>query len=395
AHKVVKHYKAPTKIAAVLGWRNGVLEGANYVITSFAQGGPAYRGVPYHYEISIPKEFGIYQGIGDTAGIGGVFRLMRTAPEMVAIGKDMEKRCPGAYLINYVNPMSMLTRVLNLACPRIHTLGLCHNIGYSIRDIAEWLKHPHKEFRYVAAGVNHMNWFLRLEYLDGRSAYPDLLRAAEDPTIYKSRAVQFELLKHFGYWTTESSWHCAEYLPYFVPRQADREAVFLRPRETTPEYDKTAPRWSTDSDLIQQLDGRKPLALQRSFEYGAHIIHALETDAVYRMHLNVLNDGMITNLPNGYCVEVPCIADRTGVRPQHVGALPIHLAALCRGLADMQTLASDAFLERDLVKAYLACAIDPATAASSTPARIKECFNRLLKVEGPWLEDYWGTNLHI
>lgn len=392
ARKLVAHYNAPTRISTASAWRDGVLDGAHYVMASFAQGGPAYQGVPFHHEIAIPREFGIYQNVADTAGIGGVFRTMRTAPELVAIGQDMERRCPGAYLLNYVNPMAMLTGIMSLACPKIHVLGLCHNIQYGIRDIARWLKRSHKELRYLAAGVNHMAWFLRLEYLDGRSAYPDLMRVPEEnERAYWERPVQFELLKHFGYFTTESSGHCAEYLPYFMARQADREAMRLPGRKTTPEVVQTGPRWAPDSDLMQQLDGRKPLNTKRTFEYGMHIMHALETDNVYRMNLNVMNQGMITNLPDGYCVEVPCTADRTGIQPHHVGALPIHLAALCRGIADMQRLATDAFLEKDLKKAYLACAIDPCTAASATPATVRKCFNQLLEAERRWLEPYWGA----
>jgi len=172
-------------------------------------------------------------------------------------------------------------------------------------------------------------------------------------------------------------------------------AAGLKIRETSPEFDGTAPRWTPDSDIMQQLSGAKPLAVERGFEYGVRIIHGLETGAVHRVHLNVMNRGMIENLPDGYCVEVPCTVDRTGVSPHHVGALPIHLAALCRGIADMQTLASDAFLEKDLTKAYLACVIDPCTAASATPARIKECFNKLLEADSKWLEPYWGENLAL
>lgn len=388
--KVVDHYQANVNVTTASDWRDGVLEGARFVITSFAQGGPAYFGVPYHYEMAVPREYGIVQNVGDTVGIGGVFRTMRTAGEMVAIGKDLEQRSPGAYLINYVNPMSMLTRIVAKACPDIHILGLCHNIQYGIRDVARWLGVSHKELRYEAAGVNHMDWFLRLEYLDGRNAYPDLLKAAENPDVYTRRAVQFELLKHFGYFTTESSGHCAEYLPYFMPREDSRAAVGLRGRDTSPEVPATHPRWTADSDLIQQVEGRKPLNLTRSFEYGAHIVHALETDAVYRMHLNVLNDGLISNLPAAACVEVCCTADRTGIHPHYVGDLPIQLAALCRGMADMQTLASDAFLEKDLDKARMACIIDPLNAACATPAHISECFDRLLELERPWLEPEWG-----
>jgi len=391
--KVVEHYDAPTKVTTASDWRDGALDGARYVITSFAQGGPAYQGVPFHYEIAIPQEYGIYQGVADTAGIGGVFRTMRTASEMVAIGQDLERRCPGAYMINYVNPMSMLTRIVALACPKMHMLGLCHNIQYGIHDVARWIGVSHKELQYEAAGVNHMDWFLRIEYLDGRDAYPDLKKAGENPDIYKHRAVQFELLKYLGYFTTESSRHCAEYLPYFYPKEDARAAVHIGVRETVPEVPTTSHRWTPDSPLVQELEGKKPLSLTRSFEYGAHIIHAIETDTVYRMHLNVLNESMITNLPDGCCVEVPCIADRTGIHPQHVGALPVQLAALCRGIADMQTLTSDAFLEKDLNKARMACIIDPNGAASATPAQISECFDRLLAAERQWLEPYWGDCL--
>jgi len=396
ARKVVGHYGAPTKISTAEDWRDGVLDGSDYVITSFAQGGPAYRGVPFHYEVCIPQEYGIYQNVADTVGMGGVFRMMRTAPELLAVGRDMEARCPGAYLINYVNPMSMLTRILTLSCPRIHTVGLCHNIQNGIRTIARFLDCSHNDLRFTAAGVNHMDWFLRVEYLDGRDAYPDLKRAGrENEEFYKLHPVQFELLEHLGYWTTESSRHCAEYLPYYMPRDKDRESVHIDIRRPPPEFDGTAPRWEADSDLMQQLNGAKPLALWRSSEYGVYIIHALQTDNVHRMHLNVLNRGMITNMPPGYCVEVPCTADGTGIHPQFVGELPIHLAALCRGMADMQTLAGDAFLDKDLNKAYLACVIDPLTAASSTPAKIKACFNKLLAAEREWLEPYWGSNLAV
>jgi alpha-galactosidase len=393
--KVAAAYDAPTKITTAPDWRNGVLDGADYVMTSFAQGGPAYRGVPYHHEIAIPRKYGIEQCVGDTAGIGGVFRAFRTAPELFAIGADLESRSPGAYLFNYVNPMAMLTRSLDLACPKINMLGLCHNIQYGIRDVARWLGCSHKELKYTAAGVNHMDWFLSIEYLDGRDAYPDLLAASKREEIYRRRSVQFELLEAFGYFTTESSGHCAEYLPYFLPRKADRDALFLEPRTTEAVVDTTAPRWGLDSDLMKQTDGRAPLALDRSFEYGMHIMHALETDRVYRMHLNVLNRGCIDNFTDDTCVEVCCTVDRNGIHPHRVGSMPVALAALCHGLSDMQTLASDAILEHDLTKAFRACLIDPTTAASAGPRKIRECFNELLEAERPWLEREWGDSLRL
>jgi len=392
-NRVVEHYDAPTKVTTAADWRDGVLDGADHVITSFAQGGPAYRGVPFHYEMTIPREYNIHQNVGDTCGIGATLRTMRTAPEFLAIAHDMERRCPGAYVLNYVNPMSMLTRILTLACPKIHVIGLCHNIQYGIRDVARWLGVSHKDLVYEAAGINHMDWFLRIEYPDGRDAYPDLVKAARNPEARKHRAVQFELLDHLGYFTTESSGHCAEYLPYFMHTEEGRASCGLRVRETSPDIPKTAPRWNADSDLVKQIDGREPLKLIRSHEYGVHIIHAMATDNVYRMHVNVMNDGLIENLSRDHCVEVCCTADRTGVHPHRVGKLPVQLAALCRGMADSQTLAADAVLEKDLEKACRACIIDPLCAASATPAQIRECFTRLLEADRQWLVPFWEGEL--
>ncbi|NQT89598.1 alpha-glucosidase/alpha-galactosidase, partial [bacterium] len=231
AQKLVDHYEAPARIVSELGWRDGVLDGADFVITSFAQGGPAYRGEPFRSEIAIPLKYGIQQNVGDTVGFGGVLRTMRTAPELVAIGKDMEQRCPGATLINYVNPMSMLTRTLLLACPGIRTYGLCHNIQGGIREIAHYVGCDYKELRFEAAGINHMDWFLRVEYLDGRDAYPDLRAAGKKEENFSRCGSKFELLEHFGYWSGEGPGHVAEYVPYFLPRDADRESIHVKKRE--------------------------------------------------------------------------------------------------------------------------------------------------------------------
>jgi len=395
ARKVAAHYDAPTTVTAAPDWRDGVLDGADFVIASFAQGGPAYRGQPFQSEICIPLEYGIQQNVGDTVGIGGVFRTMRTAPELMAIGRDMQRRCPRAVLINYVNPMSMLTRTMNLACPDICTLGLCHNIQGGIREIAHYVGCDYKDLRFEAAGINHLSWFLRVEYPDGRDAYPDLRAAGEDEANYRRCASKFELLKQFGYWSGEGPAHVAEYVPYFLPREADREAICVSKRERPDDADRTHPRWADDSDLVKQIDGREPLKLDRSNEYGVRIIHASVSDSVYRMHLNVMNRGLIENLPDDTCVEVCCTADAAGVHPHRAGQLPTQLAALCRAMADMQTLASDAVLDKDLNKAYMACLLDPLTAACAAPAAIRKCFNDLLAAEAHLLEPYWGKDLKV
>ena len=395
ARKVVAHHGAPATVTTAADWRDGVLDGADFVIASFAQGGPAYRGEPFQSEICIPLAYGIQQNVGDTVGIGGVFRTLRTAPEMLAIGADMARRCPGAVLINYVNPMSMLTRTVNLACPGIRTYGLCHNIQGGIREIAHYVGCDYKDLRFEAAGINHLSWFLSVRYADGRDAYPDLLRAGEVEENFSRCGSKFELLKHFGYWSGEGPAHVAEYVPYFLPREADRESIHVAKRQRPPDADETHPRWERDSDLVKQLDGRQPLKLDRSSEYGVRIIHASQTESVYRMHLNVMNRGLIDNLPDETCVEVCCTADAAGVHPHRVGALPVQLAALCRAMADMQTLASDAVLERDLRKAYMACLLDPLTAACAAPATIRKCFNELLTAEADLLEPYWGKDLKV
>jgi len=393
--KVADHYKVPMKVSTSADWRDGVLDGADYVIASFAQGGQAYRGEPYRSDIVIPMNHGILQTVADTVGMGGVMRTMRTAPELVGIARDMQARCPRGVLINYVNPMSMLTRSMRLACPNIRSYGLCHNIQGGIREIAHYVGCTHKDLQFEAAGVNHLDWFLRVEYRDGRNAYPDLQRAGEKEENYKRCGSKFELLKQFGYWSAEGPTHVAEYVPYFLPRDADRESIGVARRDAPKDADPTGQRWTQDSDLVQQLDGRKPLDLERSNEYGVRIIHGMETDSVYCMHLNVMNNGLIENLPADTCVEVCCTVDRAGIHPHQVGKMPVQLAALCRGLADMQTLASDAFLECDLEKACMACMLDPATAAQASPATIRKCFNELLEAQRHLLEPYWGKTLRV
>ncbi len=394
--KVVAHYGAPMKVTTASCWQDGALDGADYVIASFAQGGQAYRGEPYRGDICIPLKYGIQQTVADTVGIGGVMRMMRAAPELLAIAQDMQRRCPGGMLINYVNPMSMLTRSLILACPQIRSYGLCHNIQGGIREIAHYVGCKHRDLRFEAAGVNHLDWFLSVEYRDGRGdVYPDLRRAGENPANYRRCGSKFELLKQFGYWSAEGPTHVAEYVPYFLPRDADRESIFAPATKPPLDAAPIGERWTKDSDLVQQLDGRKPLDLELSNEYGVRIIHGIRTDSIYCMHLNVMNGGLIENLPADACVEVCCTVDRAGVHPHKVGRMPPQLAALCRALADMQTLASDAFLERDLEKACLACMIDPAAAAQACPATIRKCFNELLEAQRHLLEPYWGKTLRV
>jgi alpha-galactosidase len=396
ARKVVAHYHAPTKVAAAANWRDrGVLDGADFVITSFAQGGLAYASKAYYNDIAIPLKYGVQSTVADTIGFGGIMRMLRTGPELLAIGRAMERQCPRAILINYVNPMSMLTRALCLGAPKIRTYGLCHNIQGGIREIARYIGCTCKDLRFTAAGVNHLCWFLSLEYLDGRNAYPDLLRAAGNPENYRSCASKFELLKQFGFWSGEGPNHVAEYVPYFLPRDEDRESVFVKKRVPPRIAENISPRWGPESDLVQQLNGARPLELARSTEYGVRIVHAAVTGNKHRMHLNIMNNGLISNFPDDTCVEVCCTADRTAITAQPVGRMPVQVAALCRAMADMQTLASDGLLEKDLDKVCHAAMLDPLAAACARPQRLRECFNDLLESERDLLEPEWGGRLRV
>lgn len=396
AQKVADHYKAPVKITTFGNWRDpAALEGADFVITSFAQGGLSYASRAYYNDITIPLKYGVQSTVADTIGFGGIMRMLRTGPELLAVGRAMERQCPKAVLINYVNPMSMLTRALCLGAPRVRTYGLCHSIQGGIREIARYIGCHYKDLRFTAAGVNHLCWYLRVEYLDGRDAYPDLLRAAEDPANYRRCGSKFELLKQFGYWSGEGPTHVAEYVPFFMPRDADRESIGV-PKRTPPWIEESSsPRWGPASELVRQLRGELPLDLTRSCEYGVHIIHAAVTNHVHRMHLNLLNNGLITNFPDDYCVEVGCTADRTGISPRPVGRMPVQVAALSRAMADMQTLASDGLLENDLNKVCQAAMLDPLAAACARPQHLRECFNELLETERELLEPYWGKRLKV
>lgn len=396
ARKVAAHYKAPAVITTHSNWRDHeVLDGADFVITSFAQGGFAYSSRAYHNEIAIPLKYGVKSTVADTIGFGGIMRMLRTGPELLAVGQAMERQCPAAALINYVNPMSMLTRMLCLGAPGIRTYGLCHSIQGGISEIASYIGCKRQDLRFTAAGVNHLCWYLTLEYLDGRNAYPDLLKAAEKPENYKRCASKFELLKQFGYWSGEGPWHVAEYVPYFMPRDEDRESIYVGKPTPPAVNDTSSPRWGPKSELIRQLNGEQPLDLKLSSEYGVRIIHSAQTNHPHGMHVNLQNNGLISNFPDDYCVEVGCVADRTGVHPQPVGRMPVQVAALSRAMADMQTLASDGLLEKDLNKVCQAAMIDPLAAACARPQRLRECFNEMLATERESLQPYWGSSLRV
>ncbi len=358
--------------------RREVLAGADYVVVAIAVGGRAYAGSPYYDEVMVPAEYGVEQSVADTLGVGGVFRTLRTAPEMLRICRDMEELCPDALMLNYTNPMAMLCWAMNEASD-IEVVGLCHSVQGTSEQLARYVGKPYGEMRFWVAGLNHMAWFLTLQW-NGEDAYPLLRQAAEDPQTFAKDPVRFEILKQFGYFVTESSTHMSEYVPYFRKRRDLWEKFGLKERR--PAKEAAGSRWDwQDPDFLAQVRGDKPIEVKPSREYASGIMNAIETGVPFRFNGNVANGGIITNLPPDCVVEVPCFADREGVHPCAVGDLPPQLAALNASNVAVQGLAVQAVLERDREKAVHACMLDPLTAAVCSLGEVREMCNRLFEAE--------------
>jgi alpha-galactosidase len=295
--------------------------------------------------------------------------------------KDVKRLAPKAAVLNYTNPMSILT----LAAMRTTdqpVVGLCHSVQGTSRDIAGYLDIPYPEMAWECAGINHNAWFTRLER-NGKDLYPELRRRAGDPTIYEKDPVRFEVMLHFGAFVTESSGHFSEYVPYFRKRP-DLVKKYTRPGYLGESgfYANNWPRWRRENDesIEAMLRGDKPVPLGRSHEYGADIIEAVECGRKKSIHGNVRNGGSIDNLPDG-CVEVECHVDRGGMHTQHFGPLPEQLAALNRSHMAVHELVVESLMERDKQKAKYALMLDPLTAAVCSPEEIDRLFEEMWTAE--------------
>jgi len=383
--ELIARYRLPAKVEATTH-RRAALAGADYVIIAVSIGGPAYDGVPYYHEISIPSKYGVSQQVGDTVSVGAVFRMLRTAPEIVRMAQDIEELCPQAWVLNYTNPMAMLCWAMN-AATRVKVVGLCHSVQGTAAQLAGYVGVPAGEVNYWVAGINHMSWFLEFRRR-GEDLYPRLREAAQNLDLVARDAVRFEILKHFGYFVTESSGHMSEYVPYFRKTPELREAFHLSDR-TPNEVPVPDRRWAWFEEIRQQLQDADPdEGLKPSGEYASHIIRAIETNEPFRLNGNVPNKGIIANLPPDCCVEVPCLTDATGVRPCHVGELPPQLAALNMSNIAVQRLTVEAVLERSREKAYHAVALDPLSATQCALAQMREMFDELWAADAPWLTEY-------
>ena len=364
-----------------------ILDGCDYVINTIEVAG--LRNVRPDYEI--PLKYGVDQCIGDTIGPGGIFKMLRTGPSWLDILRDVETHCPSAVVMNYTNPMSALT-LLALRATRLQVVGLCHSVQGTSRQLASYLSVPDEELRFRCAGINHLAWFTELSH-QGKDLYPRLCQAARDPEIYEADPVRFEVLMHLGAFVTESSGHFSEYVPYFRKRP-DLLERYTRPgyRGESGFYAKNWPRWRTEADetIRAQLEGRSEIRLVRSSEYASVIVEAIEMAQPAVIHGNVLNQGLIDNLPAGGCVEVPVLVDANGLQPVCFGPLPAQLAALDAAHMYIHELMVRSVLERDRDAALRALMLDPLTAAVCSPEEIRQMFEEMWAAERVDLEAFAG-----
>ena len=357
--------------------RGEVLRGTDYVINSIEVAG--LKNVRFDYDI--PMKYGVDQCIGDTIGPGGIFKALRTGPAWLDIAADTQKLAPKATILNYTNPMSILT----LAAIRkvdLPVVGLCHSVQGTSRQIAGYLDIPYEEMQWECAGINHNAWFTKLER-DGEDLYPELRRRARTHEIYEKDPVRFEVMLHLGAFVTESSGHFSEYVPYFRKRP-DLVEKYARPGYLGESgfYANNWPRWRRENDdsIEAMLSGDKPVPLKRSLEYGADIIEAIECGRPASIHGNVLNNGSIDNLPNG-CVEVECKVGRGGMETLHFGPLPEQLAALNRSHMAVHELVVDALMKKSKQQAKYALMLDPLTAAVCSLQEIDRLFEEMWSAE--------------
>jgi len=376
ARATAREFDAAPRITAHLDRRESI-DGADYVINMVQIGG--HEATLRDFEI--PARHGLRQTIADTLGIGGIFRTLRTADHMLALGNEMAELCPPrAWLLNYTNPMAMLCWLVYAGTPTTNVVGLCHSVQATVRLMAELTGAPEDEIAFVSAGINHQAFLLRLEH-DGESLYPRLdERIAADEDL--RRRVRVELYRRFGYFQTESSEHAAEYVPWIMRHDSEIE----RFRTPVDEYIRRSEDNLVEFDRVKALLERgETLPVQRSSEYASLIVHSIETGRPRVIYGNVRNDALLDGLPDGCCVEVPCLVDRAGVQPVPVPHYPAELAALNRTFVNVVELTVRAVLEQRPELVRLAAMLDPNASASLTLDEIDAVCDELVQTHGDGL----------
>jgi len=371
--------------------RREALEGADYVILMFQVGGLDAFGM----DIEIPLKYGVDQCIGDSMGPGGIFRGLRTVPLLQDIVADMKDLCPNATILNYVNPMAMNCLALGRITD-IPYIGLCHGVQTTLDLISRYVDVPKNQIDFFCAGINHMAWFLSLlDKRDGRDLYPILRKNIEKPEYYVNEKVRAEVMRHYGYFMTESTGHLSEYLPWFRSSKRALQTYCDQPGfgGETAAYYKFSKNIGKIYQTANYLETENAKLKPRSVEYCSYILEAMETDKPFRLNGNIRNDGYVTNLPAGSCVEVPVFVDSRGLHPVRVGNLPPQCAALNQTNVTVQSLAAEAAITGNPELVMQAVALDPLTSTVCTLAEVREMTAAMLKAEAEWLPQFKGRKL--
>lgn len=385
--KIIEAGNYPAKVIATTD-RAEALKGADGVICTILVGGVHV----WRHDIEIPKKYGVDINVGDTRGPAGIFRALRTIPVMLDICRDIERYCPDAILLNYTNPMAMLCRAMQ-GETKVKVTGLCHSVQGTAEMLASWIGAPIEEITYVCAGINHQAWFLEFKW-NGKDAYPLIREAVQRPEIYNQEQVRNEMFLHLGYYVTESSGHNSEYNAWFRKRPDLIEKYCTHGTGWNPgEYAYILKgylrREDTWRDEIKKWLEQDTVNLKRGKEYAAGILNAVIGDGtLYKFNGNVRNFGLIDNLPEGCCVEVPVLASKYGFEPIHVGPLPPHLAILNNVNAMCEELAVEGALTGDPTKIYQAIYFDPLTSAVLSLAEIKQMVREMFEVNKDWLPQF-------
>lgn len=385
--KIVAAMGKPAKITPTLS-REEALQGADGVLCTVFNGDIDI----WRYDIEIPKKYGVDINVGDTRSVSGIFRALRNIPLMLDICRDIEKYCPKAVFLNYTNPMSMLCKAMQ-TYSNVEVTGLCHSVQGTVGMLAEWLGIPVGEIDYLCEGVNHQAFYLKLER-KGEDLYPALLEKIKDPEYYNKEQVRNEMLRHLGYYVTESSGHNSEYNQWFRKRPDLIEKYCTHGTNWNPgEYayslnlrkDRKKTWYKEITDWIENTEVDK----NRSQEYAANIFNARIGDQTpFRFNGNVLNYGAIPNLPEDACVEIPVLADRWGIHKLMAEPLPKHLAILVGTTAQVENLVVEACMEKNKTKVIQAVSMDPLTSAVCSLQEIRDMCDELFAVNKDFLGDY-------
>ncbi len=368
--------------------RRQALTGADFVILMMQVGGYKPATVT---DFDVPKRYGLRQTIADTLGIGGIFRGLRTIPVLEQIVRDMEEVCPNALMMQYVNPMAINCWAIKEMAPEIRTVGLCHSVQHTSEHLARLLGENIADIDYVSAGINHVAFFLKFEkrHADGRreDLYPRLKALEAEGKVPADDRVRFDVLKRLGHFVTESSEHFSEYTSWYI--KDGRNDLIDQLNIPLDEYISRCERQISNwHQLRRELEGEKPIEVERSNEYAAGIIHAATTGKPALIYGNVPNEGLIANLPAECVVEVPCHVDRNGIQPIKVGRVPPQLGAVIRSSVSVQELTVAAAMTRKRDYIYQAALMDPHTAAELSPDQIWHLVDDLIEAHGSLLPAY-------